>query len=454
MSNANQSKPASSPANARVDWVIHARWIATVDDANTVLENHALVVKNSNIIELLPSADAEQNYTGENTVNLDQHLVLPGLVNAHCHAAMALLRGFADDLPLQTWLEQHIWPTEGRHVAPQFVYDGSLIAIAEMIRSGTTCFADMYFFPEQTAQAATEVGMRAHLAPPVFDFPSNWQTGPEQYLSAIAQLSENQASNPLLSTAIGPHAPYTVSDDTFKQITAAQKQLDCGLHIHVHETAQEVIDSQSQHGLRPLARLAQLGALGPKTQCVHMTQINDADLEALHQWQPSVVHCPKSNMKLASGFCPVHKLIEEGINVALGTDGAASNNNLDMISEMQFAALLAKPVSGKATAISAQQALRMATINGAKALGLDGLIGSLEKGKQADITAIRLDHLSQAPVYSPLSALVYASSGRQVTDVWIAGEQQLAAGQLIKLATDELRARQQRWLNVIAGDAQ
>ena len=424
------------------DWIIKARWIATVDEHDSLLEDHALVIKNDTIIDILPSAEAKQSYSAKREAHLTHHLLIPGMINSHCHAAMALLRGFADDLPLQTWLEQHIWPAEGQHVGPEFVYDGSQIAIAEMIRTGTTCFADMYFFPEQTAKAAQEVGMRAHLAPPVFDFPSNWQTGPNQYLNAITDLHCAYAENPLITTAIGPHAPYTVSDESFNQICATRNQLNCGLHIHVHETAQEVRDSLAQFGHRPLARLAQLGAINSSTQCVHMTQIDESDLSVLKQHQPSVVHCPKSNLKLASGFCPVHTLLEAGINVALGTDGAASNNNLDMLSEMQYAALLAKPVSGVATAVSAAQALRLATINGAKALGLDQQIGSLEIGKQADICAIELDHLSQAPVYSPLSALVYASSSHQVSDVWIAGEQQLASGQLIKLNLAQLQQKQ------------
>lgn len=434
-----------------VDSLILTRWLATVNTTDDVLENTCVVVDKGVIIDLLPNAEAQTKYLARSTTQLDRHLVIPGLVNAHGHSPMVLLRGFADDLPLQTWLEQHIWPAEGQFVSYDFAYQGSQVAIAEMIKSGTTCFTDMYFFPEATYQAVTEVGMRAHLAPPVLDFPTNWQPEPSAYLSAIQALHQATVHDPLVTVAIGPHAPYTVCDDTFGQVLALQQTLDCGLHIHVHETAGEVSAALEQTGKRPIARLNDLGVLGAKTQAVHVTQVDEQDLAILAESGTSVVHCPRSNLKLASGFCPVQRLLNAGVNVALGTDGGASNNSLDMLSEMQYAALLAKAVSGDASAVSAATALRMATLNGAKALGLDEQIGSIDIGKQADLTAIQLDQLTQQPLYSPLSALVYTNTATQVTDVWIAGRQQLANGELTRLQLPSLTTIQAQWQQAIAG---
>jgi len=432
-------------AKKHVDWALEARWLATVDSNDHIFENSTLLVNGDRIVDLLATDQARERYTAVQTVSLPNHLLIPGLINAHGHAAMSLLRGFADDLPLMTWLQEHIWPAETAHVSPEFVADGTLLAIAEMIRTGTTCFADMYFFPEETARVASETGMRAYLAPPVFDFPSNWQADADQYLAAIEALAATNNRNPLLSLNIGPHAPYTVSDDNFEKIRLSRQNLGCQLHIHCHESAQEIEDSRAQYGMRPLARLAKLGVLGPYTQCVHMTQIAPEDIALLKQHLASVIHCPKSNLKLASGFCPVQSLLDESVNVALGTDGGASNNNLDMISEMQFAALIGKAVSNDAEAVDAQEVLRMATINGAIAFGLDAHIGSLEIGKQADITAVELSNIGQGPIYSPLSALVYSSHGYQVSDVWIAGKQKLKAGELLDIDVAELKAKQLYW---------
>lgn len=433
-----------------VDWIIDARWIATVDPQDRLLEHHSIVIQAETIVDLLPTAQVRKQYSTIREARLENHIITPGFINAHCHGAMTLFRGFADDLPLEAWLESHIWPAESTHVSAEFVLDGSLLAIAEMLSTGTTCIADMYFFPEQTVNALTMTGMRGYIAPPVFDFPSNWQTGPDDYLAAIETLNRAYADLPNVTIAIGPHAPYTVSDETFGKVLRRQHALSCNLHIHAHETDKEIRDSLSQFGKRPLARLNDLGVLSPKTQCVHMTQVNAEDIALLTDSQASVVHCPRSNLKLASGFCPVDQLLKHDITVALGTDGAASNNQLNMMSEMQMAALLAKPVASDASAVSASQALKMATLNGAKALGLDHQIGSIEIGKQADLTAIKLDHLSQAPVYSPLSALVYATGGHQVSDVWIAGQQKLARGILQVLDINQLQTMQRRWQRRIA----
>ncbi len=439
MSEIQDSKPIAA------DFALEAEWLATVDANNSVLEKSTLIIKDDKILDILPTRQARQRYCAAEVVPLSEHLLIPGLINAHGHAAMSLLRGYADDLPLHTWLEDHIWPAESEFVSPEFVYDGSLVAIAEMIATGTTCFADMYFFPEATARAVQSSGIRAYLAPPVFDFPNNWTTSADESLQAIEGLAAETRDMPLITTAIGPHAPYTVSCESFSNIVNAKHQHRCGVQVHCHETETEIEGSLKEHGQRPLARLAELGLIDQDTQLVHMTQVNDEDLATLEKHRPSIVHCPKSNLKLASGFSPVQTFLDRGLNVALGTDGAASNNSLDMFSEMQYAALLAKAVSGNVSAVDAATALRMATINGAKALGLDNITGSLEVGKQADIVAINMRNPHQWPLYSPLSALVYTLGSPRVNEVWIAGKRAVKNGTLLNFEQSTLVNIQRKW---------
>ena len=428
-----------------VDFALEAKWLATVNNCNDILENTSLIIKDDQILDILPTKQARTQYCAAEVLCLSEHLVMPGLVNAHGHAAMSLLRGYADDYPLQEWLEQHIWPAEGEFIGTGFVYDGTHAAVAEMLATGTTCFADMYFFPEAAARAIDETGMRAYLAPPVFDFPTQWQVNPEGYLSAINDLAVKYANHDLITVAIGPHAPYTVSDGAFEQIVSARDALQSGIQVHCHETAKEVEDSLELYNKRPLQRLNDLGLITNNTQLVHMTQVTGEDIEILNKHCASVIHCPKSNLKLASGFCPAQELINAGVNVALGTDSAASNNDLDMLSEMQFAALIAKGASGNPESINANTALRMATINGAKALGLDGLIGSLEKGKQADIVAVDMSDNNLWPIYSPLSALVYNQSGQYISDVWIAGKRKVKNGTLVDINQTSLKNTLHSW---------
>ncbi|GGI55271.1 TRZ/ATZ family hydrolase [Oxalicibacterium solurbis] len=405
-----------------VDLLIHARWIIPIVPAGQVYEHYALAVDQGAIVALLPQQEADERYRANCTVRLDEHVLLPGLVNAHGHAAMTLLRGYADDKPLDDWLNNHIWPAEKKWVSADFVRDGTELAIAEMIRSGTTCFSDMYFFSEEIAQAAEAAQMRCQVSFPILDFLTAWGSGPEDYLAKGLALEEKMRSHPLVSVGFGPHAPYTVSDRWLEKVAMLAQQRNMTMQIHLHETASEVEESMRQHGMRPIQRVKNLGLLTSHTQCVHMTQIDDSDIALLQQSGAHVIHCPESNLKLASGFCPVDRLQQAGINVALGTDGAASNNDLDMFGEMKMAALLAKTVSGNAAALDAHAALRMATLNGAKALGIDKLVGSLEVGKRADIAAVSLGDLDLQPVYKPESHLVYASVGHRVTHVWVDGK--------------------------------
>ena len=419
---------AENPIQA--DLLIHAKWILPVVPTGTVLENHALAIRNKKIIAITASRDAESSISATTNIHLDSHALIPGLVNVHGHAAMSLLRGIADDIPLKQWLEQVVWPMENKFVSAEFVRSGANLAIAEMISSGTTCFADMYFFPDQVASAALDANIRVQLASPVLDFPTIWAQDAEEYIYKATQLHDNYRNSELVHTAFGPHAPYTVSDQPLMKISTLAEELDVPIHMHVHETATEVENGVQADGRRPLQRLAELGLLGPRLICVHATQLIDTEIELLAAHGASVAHCPESNLKLASGLCQVAKLLDAGVNVALGTDGCASNNDLDMFSEMRCAALLAKIVAADASALPAAQALELATINAARALGLDTVIGSLETGKYADITAVILDRLNTMPLYNPVSQLVYAAQASQVSHVWCGGKLIFENGEL------------------------
>ncbi|WP_111656327.1 TRZ/ATZ family hydrolase [Isoalcanivorax indicus] len=434
---------AQAPAHA--DQIIQARWIAPVEGPARLLNDHAVVISGTRIVDILPAAEVGRRWQATETLRLDNHLLMPGLINAHTHAAMNLFRGLADDLPLMTWLEQHIWPAEGKWVSEQFVGDGTRLAAAEMIRSGTTCFADMYFFPEAIARVATEAGLRASLFCPVLDFPTPMGQGPDDYLRLATAAADNWRHDPLISVGFGPHAPYTVSDEPLQRILTLAEELDCQIMMHVHETAGEVQGAVDAGGERPLARLARLGLLSPRLLAVHMTQLTDDEIRQVADTGTHVVHCPESNLKLASGFAPVEALRTAGVNVALGTDGAASNNDMDMLGELRTAALLAKGVAGAADALPADAALAMATLNGARALGLDQLTGSLVAGKQADIIAIDLSALETRPVYDPIAQVVYAAGREQVTHTWVAGRCLMAERQLLTLNTGRILRDTQTW---------
>lgn len=428
-----------------IDTLLTARWIVPIQPAHIVYENHALAIDSGRIIDLLPAVTAQEKYQALETHELDRHVLIPGLVNTHTHAAMTLFRGLADDLPLMTWLQEHIWPAEQKWVSPVFVEDGTRLAIAEMLRSGVTCFHDMYFFPDHTASVAAEIGMRAVIGLIVIDFPTAWAQNADEYLLKGEQVHDRYRHHPLIRTAFAPHAPYTVSDGPLSRVMTLAEELDIPIHMHVHETAFEVEQSLEQTGQRPLARLRQLGLLSPRLLAVHMTQLDETDMDAVAEHGVHVVHCPESNLKLASGFCPVHDLQQRGVNIALGTDGAASNNDLDMLGEMRTAAHLGKAVAGDPSAVSAWQTLQMATLNGATALGLDSEIGSLEIGKAADVVAIDLMHPATQPVYDPVSQIVYAASRQQISDVWINGKQLLQDGELTTMAPEGLIEVAEDW---------
>lgn len=430
--------------------LIAPRWIVPVLPRQTVLEDHALVLQEELIVALAPVAEAQAQYPHATRIELPNHLLTPGFVNAHGHAAMTLLRGFADDLPLMRWLNDHIWPAEASHVDESFVYDGTLLAAAEMLLGGTTCAIDTYFFPDAVARAFTDAGIRGQVCLPVIQFGNAWAADEAEHIHKGLELHDALRHNPLLQTAFAPHSPYTVTDAGLRRVVVLAQELDIPIHLHLHETADEVATGLATNGVRPFQHMASLGLLGPSLQIVHATQLLDSEIESIALHGVHVAHCPSSNMKLGSGRCRVADLLGAGVNVALGTDGAASNNNLDMIREMSNAALLAK-LTGTTTDLPAWQALEAATLNGARLLGLSDTIGSLEPGKRADLAAIDMGGLAQQPVYDQVSQLVYTCTDRNVSHTWVNGELLVADGSLTHIDQRQLIETTRGWQRRIAG---
>lgn len=430
----------SSPYNQiNADLMIEARWIATVAQAQPLLENYSLVIQAGIIIEIMPIAAARLKYSATDRVCLDDHLLIPGLINLHTHAAMSLMRGIADDVPLMDWLGAHIWPAEQALVSARYVQDATLLACAEMLSGGITCFNDMYFYPQATAHAASQAGIRANLGLIVLEQATTYASDAADYLEKGFAAHDSWRGNPLISSSIAPHAPYTVSNQTFDSVMTYAEQLDLGIHTHLHETRAEIAQSESQYGLRPLQRLLQLGLLGPNMVAAHGVHLLEHEIELLAEYGCHIAHCPNSNLKLGSGIAPVASLLAKGVNVGLGTDSVASNNRLDIFAEMRLSALLAKGMTEDATLIPAQQALQMATLNSAKALGLEHKIGSIEVGKLADLAAVRLGDLVNSPYYDPISHLVYSCGREHVTHTWVAGELRYSNGVYANIEPIELK---------------
>ncbi|MDD0982949.1 TRZ/ATZ family hydrolase [Pseudomonas shahriarae] len=439
-----------TPPAAPLDLLLLPSWLVPVEPAGVVLKAHGLGIRDGRIAFIGPR-DQALKLAAHEVRELPGVLLSPGLVNAHGHAAMSLFRGLADDLPLMTWLQQHIWPAEAKWVDEAFVRDGTDLAIAEQIKGGISCFSDMYFFPKVASERVHNSGMRAQIAIPILDFPIPGAANADEAIRQGVELFGDLKHHSRIKIAFGPHAPYTVSDANLEKVRVIAEELDAAIHMHVHETAGEVQQSVEQYGERSLARLARLGLLGPRLQAVHMTQISEEDLALLVESNSSVIHCPESNLKLASGFCPVERLWQAGVNVAVGTDGAASNNDLDLLGETRTAALLAKAVAGSASALDAHRALRMATLNGARAMGLETEIGSLEVGKAADIVAFDLSGLAQQPIYDPVSQLIYATGRDCVKHLWVGGKQLLDDRQLTRMDEQQLSATAIAWGRRISG---
>ena len=433
-----------------VDLLIEAGWVIPVEPHGVALAEHAVVIHEGRIVDLLPVETARIGYLPRSRVQRPDCILLPGFVNAHAHNPMSLMRGLADDLPLMTWLQGHIWPVEAAVLGPDFVRDGTALAIIEMLRGGTTCANENYFFPDVSADTYRRYGFRACVGLPIIDFPTPWARSDDEYFERALAVHDEWRGHPLIACAFTPHAPYTVKDASFERIALLARQLNLQVHCHVHETAQEVSDSLQQHRQRPLARLQRLDLVNEQLIAVHMTQLTPAEIELCAQQGVSVVHCPESNLKLASGFCPSAALQKAGVNLALGTDGCASNNDLDMLGEMRTAALLAKGVALDAAALDAPSALRMATLGSARAMALDEQIGSIEVGKQADLITLRVDVPEMQPLYDPISQLVYAGARQNVRDVWIAGERKLVDGELVDIDVAEVLAKARQWGQRIA----
>jgi len=436
----------------QIDLLLHPEWIVPVQPHGKVFTKHSIAIGDSKILDILPTFEAIQQYGNitKEQIALPGQVIMPGLTNTHSHAAMTLLRGLADDLPLMTWLQDHIWPTEQKWVSEDFVAAGTNLAIAEMLRGGTTCFNDMYFFPDIVGRCAIEAGMRASVGLVLFDFPTAWGNGPDEYFRKGIAVIEKFRGNPLITCAWAPHAPYSVSDKPLLRTQELAEEYNIKIQMHVHETADEVAAAIEKNGERPVKRLQKLGLLTPRLQAVHMTELNQEDFECLEGSGVHIVHNPESNLKLASGICRVQYCLDLGLNVALGTDGAASNNDLDMFSELRTAALLGKMAAQNPSAIPAAMALRIATLNGAKAMGIDHITGSLERGKSADIIAVDLSGIESQPLYDVISQLVYATSRYQIQHVWVAGKQLMENRKLLTIDERKLLSDIQSWKENIA----
>ncbi len=426
-------------------FALSASWVVPVEPEGVVLKDHSVVIEQDRIVEILPTTELDQRYPGIATESLDGHALLPGLINMHAHSAMTLMRGLADDLQLSVWLNDHIWPAEQRWMGPEYVHDGTQLAVLEYLRGGITLFNDNYFFPDVTAAVTSQSGMRACIGLPVINFPTVWAQNTDEYFARGLEVHQAFKGEQLISTAFAPHAPYSVDNDSFLRIRKLAEEMDVPIHLHLLETAGEIADSERDYGLKPLARMQQLNLLDTRLLAVHMTALNDADIETVARHGVNVVHCPESNLKLASGICPVAKLIAAGVNVSVGTDGAASNNDLDLLGEIRTAALLAKGFSGDPEAVPASAALAMITINAARALGMEAQLGSLLPGKQADICAIDLSAPETQPIHNVISHLVYATSRQQVQHVWVAGRRLLKNREPLTLDVDEIVSNARSW---------
>jgi 5-methylthioadenosine/S-adenosylhomocysteine deaminase len=425
--------------------LISARWIIPVEPRATVYEDHSLVMSNGRIDAILPTPEAKKRYPEASETVLATHVLIPGLVNIHCHSAMTLMRGLADDQPLMTWLNDHIWPTESKHLSADYVYDGTELATAEMIRSGTTCFADMYFYHDVAARAALKSGMRASVSGAILEFATPYAADAEAYLARATASREEFLGEARLKLMLAPHAPYSVSDKTIQRIMTIASEMEVQIMMHIHETSVEVADAAKQHGIRPIERLHRLGMLSPSLIAVHCVHLNPAEIELFARMGVHVAHCPVSNLKLGSGVAPIKAMLDAGINVGVGTDGCASNNRLDMLAETRVASLLQKGITGNAAALPAHMALEMATLNGARALGWDNEIGSLVPNKSADMVAIDFSDIECQPCYDPVSHVFHAAGREQVTHSWVAGELIMDNRVLTKLDVAEIKSKSKMW---------
>ena len=433
-----------------VDKIIRPKWILPIMPDNQVIENSSLIIKAGKILEICSREDEKERYSSKEIYHLPGHAVLPSFVNCHTHLAMSYYRGLGDDLPLMEWLNNYIWPAEAATVSESLVFDGTQHALIESIRSGVGCVNDHYFFMPKVVDALRSAGLRGVVSNCLLHFGTPWAPTLSHCFAEAEHLFKYTQNDKLIHSAYGPHSPYGTDDDSMQQVTESAEKRGAKIHIHLHESEHEIVEYKKQNeGLSPIEKFHQKGWLNSRMIAVHMTQITDHEIDLVYQSEASIVHCPESNMKLASGVAPIQKMINKGINVALGTDGAASNNDLDMIGEMRSAAFLAKVSTMNSSNLSAETVLRMATYNGAKALGLENEIGSLEIGKSADIIAIDLNMPETQPVYNPISQIVYAASRDQVSHMWVAGNNIMQNRKILTIDEKTIIDNSQAWADKI-----
>lgn len=437
---AASSAPTGPNSRREVDWLLtDIDWIVTCDDAMRCIEDGAIAIEGGRLAAIGPNQELAGKFRGRRQISLQGHLAAPGLINAHTHAAMSCLRGLADDLPLQRWLHEVIFPTEARHVSPEFVYWGTLLAAAEMLQNGVTTFCDGYFFELSAAEAARDIGSRAVLAQGILDFPTPDQPDPSQARACAEDFLGHFSNNgDRLRPSLFCHAPYTCGAETLRWVKQLCRQQGILFQVHLSETAEEAAQLTEKYGARPVSYLDRLGVLDELTLCAHGIWLQDDEIELLAKSKSGVSHNIESNMKLAAGVAPVPAMLKAGVCVALGTDSCASNNDLDLFSEMDKVAKLHKVIQHDPVVCSAHEVLRMATVKGATALGWKDQIGSLEVGKQADIIAIDLVQPHLVPLYDPVSQLVYAARGSDVRRVWVGGEMVVADGRIQTLDLTEV----------------
>jgi len=424
--------------------ILEPRWLLPVEPWS-VLEGDAVAIEDGRIIAIGSREGLRESYPDAARTVLPDHVLMPGLVNAHTHAAMTLLRGFADDVPLMTWLRQRIWPVEGRWVDPDFVTDGTRLAAAEMMRGGVTCFADMYFFPQQAIEACLRSGIRILSGQVVVDATTAYANGSADHLQKAARVIEQFRDVPGVHFSLAPHAPYTVSDEVFVSLKVLCDEFGIPLHTHLHETLAEVDESVAHYGVRPLERLDRLGLVGPDFMAVHAVHLTDDEIALLADRGASAVHCPTSNLKLASGVARFADWLAAGMRVGLGTDGVASNNRLDLLSDMRLASCWPRGPPATPRPVPARQALRAATLGGAQTLGLGHLIGSLGVDKSADLIAVDLSDQDLSPMYDVASHLVNCVDRHHVSDVWVAGRRVVRHSELVDEDPAQLRALATVW---------
>ncbi|HPM03069.1 MAG TPA: amidohydrolase family protein [Candidatus Cloacimonadota bacterium] len=420
------------------DLIIDNACVVTVDDQNNILENHAVIITDGLIVEILSSEHVNGKYLAKTYIDAKNQILMPGMINMHTHIPMTYFRGLADDLPLNVWLEKYIWPNEAKYISDSFIYDASIHGIAELIKNGITQFNDMYFIPTQTANACVKAGIRAVISDIGLDFPMGDFHQPDQCFEKIRNLKESYQNEDHVRFSLGPHAIYTCSEETLKKCRDISQKENVLIHMHLSETAFEVEQCLEKNGLRPVEYLEKIGLLNENLLIAHGVHLNEKEVELLKKYNVSVCINTESNLKLASGFAPIKLYLDYGVNLCLGTDGVASNNNLSLFDEMSVTSKVHKALNMDPTLLSATQMLRMVTVNAAKALGQKDILGSIEPGKKADLVILNTENVESQPFYHPSSLIVYCLNHSAVSDVIINGKIVMRNKELLTINESEI----------------